>query len=61
MTGSSHCTLIPYWYDKLQKTDMEARQLSKRGGILQCKYLGEKVSISGQAKVFMCGEIRDCI
>ena len=57
VTGSSHCTLIPYWYDKLQKIDMEARQLSKRGGTLQCKYLGEKVSISGQAKVFMCGEI----
>lgn len=60
VTGSSHCTLIPYWHDKLHKTDMEARQLSKRGGTLQCKYLGEKVSISGQAKVFMRGEIGDC-
>lgn len=61
VTGSSHCTLIPYWHDKLHKTDMEARQLSKRGGILMCKYMGEKVAISGQAKVFMRGEIRDCM
>ena len=38
-----------------------ARQLSKRGGILMCKYMGEKVAISGQAKVFMRGEIRDCM
>jgi len=57
VTGSSHCTLIPYWYEKLNKTEMHAKQLSKRGGSLQCMYLGEKVSISGQAKIYMQGEI----
>lgn len=57
VTGSSHCTLIPYWYEKLNKTEMQAKQLSKRGGILQCKYLGDKVSISGQAKIYMQGEL----
>lgn len=57
VTGSSHCTLIPYWYEKLNKSDMYAKQLSKRGGNLQCKYLGEKVSISGEARLYMQGEI----
>lgn len=57
VTGSSHCTLIPYWHEKLNKTEMYAKQLSKRGGNLQCKYLGEKVSISGHAKSYLQGEI----
>lgn len=57
VTGSSHCTLIPYWYEKLNKSDMYAKQLSKRGGSLQCKYLGDKVSISGEARLYMQGEI----
>lgn len=57
VTGSSHCTLIPYWKDKLQKTDLYAKQLSKRGGILQCKYLGDTVAISGEARLYMQGEI----
>ncbi len=57
VTGSSHCTLIPYWYEKINKNEMFAKQLSKRGGSLHCKYLGEKVSISGQAKIYMQGEI----
>ncbi len=61
VTGSSHSTLIPYWYSKLNKIDMEAKQLSKRGGNLVCKYLGDKVAISGHAQVFMRGEIRDYI
>lgn len=57
VTGSSHCTLIPYWYEKLHKDKMQAMQLSKRSGSLQCQYLGERVAISGKAKIYMQGEI----
>ena len=31
VTGSAHCTLIPYWSSKLNKDKMEAMQLSDRG------------------------------
>ncbi|MEI6100597.1 MAG: PhzF family phenazine biosynthesis protein, partial [Eubacteriales bacterium] len=47
VTGSSHCTLIPFWSERLGKTEMLARQLSKRGGTLYCWDNGERVEIGG--------------
>ncbi|MFQ3307286.1 MAG: putative PhzF superfamily epimerase YddE/YHI9 [Candidatus Midichloriaceae bacterium] len=47
--GSAHCRLTPYWSKKLDKHSMVAYQASKRGGILKCKNLKNKVIISGQA------------
>lgn len=57
VTGSAHCTLIPYWSKILEKNKMIAHQLSKRGGVLQCEHVGDKVKISGKAKLFFKGEI----
>ena len=57
VTGSSHCTLIPYWSNRLDKKELHARQLSKRGGELFCKHLGERVSIAGRAVEYLKGEI----
>lgn len=57
VTGSAHCTLIPYWSKILGKNGMIAYQLSKRGGILECEYTKDKVRISGKAKLFSKGEI----
>ncbi|MEO6742215.1 MAG: PhzF family phenazine biosynthesis protein, partial [Chthoniobacteraceae bacterium] len=37
VTGSAHCTLIPYWAEKLGKKRMIARQLSRRGGTVHCE------------------------
>ncbi len=56
-TGSAHTTMTPYWAKKLNKTQMDAIQLSKRKGFLQCKYLEERVEISGHAKTYLTGEI----
>ena len=49
VTGSAHCTLIPYWSKKLQKKEMKALQISKRGGQIGCVYNKNKVNISGLA------------
>ncbi len=57
VTGSAHTTLIPYWAERLGKKHMQAMQLSKRQGFLQCEYLGERVEIGGQAKLFLEGFI----
>ena len=57
VTGSSHCTLIPFWAERLGKQRMTAKQLSKRGGTLYCKNCGERVKISGKAVLYLCGEI----
>ncbi len=56
-TGSSHCTLIPYWAEKLSKTDLHARQISPRGGELFCRLRGDRVEIGGRAALFLRGEL----
>ena len=57
VTGSAHCSLIPYWSEKLQKESMNALQLSSRGGKLFCRNLGERVLISGKAITYLEGYI----
>lgn len=57
VTGSSHTTLIPFWSKRLHKTEMLAKQLSRRGGTLHCRDLGERVEISGTAVTHLIGEI----
>lgn len=56
-TGSSHCTLAPYWARRLGKTELEARQLSRRGGALHCTLVGDRVRIAGRAALYLQGEI----
>ena len=58
VTGSAHCTLIPYWSEKLGKKKMEARQISCRGGALFCELKGERVVIAGQGMLYMEGTIQ---
>ncbi|WP_163970370.1 PhzF family phenazine biosynthesis protein [Oceanobacillus halotolerans] len=57
VTGSAHCTLVPYWKLVLQKNDFVARQVSERGGTLYCTDLGDKVRISGEAVAYLEGMI----
>ena len=57
VTGSSHSTLIPFWSERLDKTKMVAKQLSKRGGTLYCEHCEERVKISGYAVLYLSGEI----
>jgi len=55
VTGSAHCSLIPYWSEKLGKKEMLALQLSDRKGTLYCTYLGERVLIAGNARTYAAG------
>lgn len=57
VTGSAHCSLIPYWSDKLGKQEMHAKQLSERGGKLFCKDNGDRVAISGNARTYSVGKL----
>jgi len=56
VTGSAHSVLTPYWADRLGKTSMLARQVSKRGGLLKVELRGDRVSIAGQAVLYMRGK-----
>ena len=57
VTGSSHTTLTPYWARRLGKTELEARQLSRRGGALRCTLNGDRVGIGGRAVLYLEGHI----
>lgn len=57
VTGSAHCTLIPYWANKLGKNVLHARQISPRGGELFCELRGNRVAIAGHAVTFLEGVI----
>ena len=57
VTGSAHCTLIPYWAQRLGKTSLVARQVSPRGGELLCEHRGDRVGIAGRAVLFLEGSI----
>lgn len=57
VTGSAHCTLIPYWAQRLGKKELTARQLSARGGELRCRLREERVGVGGSAVEYMNGRI----
>ncbi|MEQ9490775.1 MAG: PhzF family phenazine biosynthesis protein [Alphaproteobacteria bacterium] len=58
VTGSAHCTIVPYWADVLDRKDIYARQVSKRGGDLYCRLEGDRVSIAGNTALYLTGRIR---
>jgi predicted PhzF superfamily epimerase YddE/YHI9 len=55
VTGSAHCTLIPYWAQRLGRTILHARQISPRGGELFCEHRGARVGIGGYAVTYSSG------
>src|SRR5688572_27637912 len=57
VTGSAHSQLIPFWSEKLNKTVMQAKQLSKRGGHLWVEQKGERVTMTGKCVFYMKGTI----
>jgi len=57
VTGSAHCTLIPYWSKRLGKRGLSARQLSPRGGELLCEDRGARVVVAGKSVLYLEGAI----
>jgi predicted PhzF superfamily epimerase YddE/YHI9 len=57
VTGSAHTTLTPVWANKLGKSTMLAKQLSKRKGDLKCELVYDRVRITGKAVTYLIGEI----
>lgn len=57
VTGSAHCSLIPFWAERLGKEELSAFQISERRGELQCTNKGTRVLISGQARTYAIGHL----
>ncbi|GFO58366.1 putative isomerase [Geomonas silvestris] len=57
VTGSAHCALAPYWAKRLEKKVLQAAQLSRRAGRIDCEVQGDRVVLAGTAVTFMKAEI----
>ncbi len=57
VTGSAHCTLVPFWADRLGKSELSAFQASKRSGRLDCEHLSDRVKIAGKCVTYLKGQI----
>lgn len=57
VTGSAHCTLVPFWVERLGKQTLLAEQVSLRSGRLRCQLLQDRVLIAGNCADYLCGEI----
>ncbi len=57
VTGSAHCLLAPYWTEQLGIHKLKAQQLSKRGGEMLCEVQGDRVFLTGHAKLYLKGQI----
>jgi PhzF family phenazine biosynthesis protein len=57
VTGSAHCALAPYWAERLGRSSLTARQVSKRGGTLQVTVEGDRVLLTGHAVTVLSGDL----
>ena len=57
VTGSAHTLLVPYWQSVMQKNSFSAAQVSKRGGLLFCTAVSDRIKIGGRAVTYLSGEI----
>ena len=58
VTGSAHTVLTPIWANKLNKTEFKARQISARGGNVNCVLKGDRVELEGNAVLFMEADLK---
>lgn len=59
VTGSAHCALGPYWAQHLGKRELDAAQISARGGVLRVRVDGDRVILGGQAVTVLRGELTE--
>jgi PhzF family phenazine biosynthesis protein len=57
VTGAAHCSLGPYWAERLGKTELVGHQVSKRGGVVGVRVLGQRVHLLGRAVTVLRGEL----
>ena len=55
VTGAAHCMLAPYWAAKTGKSAFRAYQASRRGGVVVCRVVGNRVELEGQCVFFLEG------
>lgn len=49
VTGSAHCTLAPFWSERMGSPELTGYQASPRGGIVRVRLSGDRVILAGRA------------
>jgi PhzF family phenazine biosynthesis protein len=57
VTGGAHCALTPYWAKRLNKTEFRAFQVSRRGGEIICRFVGDRVELQGSCVFYLEGQV----
>jgi len=57
VTGSAHCSLGPFWGDRLKKTSLAGFQCSPRGGSVHVRLNGDRVVLVGDATPILSGRL----
>jgi PhzF family phenazine biosynthesis protein len=59
VTGSTHCTLAPYWGERLGRPALTGYQASARGGTIRVHWGGDRVTLAGRAVTVLSGVLGD--
>jgi predicted PhzF superfamily epimerase YddE/YHI9 len=57
VTGSAHCSIVPYWSKRLGSARLHCRQVSARVGDLDCELRGDRVFMTGSAVTYLQGQV----
>ena len=58
VTGSAHAALVPFWAERLGRTEFTAVQASARGGLLHCRLEGDRVVLGGECHTVIVGQFQ---
>jgi len=58
VTGSAHTALVPFWANRLGRTEFTALQASKRSGVLHCRLEGDRVVLGGHCLTVIAGQFQ---
>jgi PhzF family phenazine biosynthesis protein len=58
VTGSAHAALVPYWSNRLGRTEFTALQASARTGVLQCRLEGDRAVLGGHCHTVIVGQFQ---
>jgi PhzF family phenazine biosynthesis protein len=58
VTGSAHTALVPFWANRLGRTEFTALQASKRSGVLHCRLEGDRVVLGGHCVTVIAGQFQ---
>ena len=57
VNGSAHCSLGPFWGERLKKTKLSGFQCSARGGVVRVTLKGDRVILTGNAVHVFSGRL----